>query len=77
MPKPIDTLVASLSVVLDASPLPYADKVAALTLARKALSPPSNSLDDWRKQRLARGPIGSSKKGEELRKGTKSKLSDT
>lgn len=76
-PSPTEALAAQLSTVLDASELPYGDKVQALTLARKALPAPSTGLDDWRKQRLARGPIGSAKKGEELRKGSKSKLSET
>lgn len=68
-----EQLADLLTAVLESSPLPYGDKVGALSVARKALQPPSDQLDDWRRQRAARGPVGSGKKTDAMREGLKTK----
>ena len=70
---PTQALAAEIGALLNASPLPYADKVQALALARTAIVPPvDDSLSDWRAKRAARGVVGSGKKADAMRELVKS-----
>lgn len=62
-------LAADLAEVLDASTLSTDEKIKALGVVRSHVVRPSASstLDEWRRERAALGPVGNSKKSEEMR----------
>lgn len=73
MPDKTRDLANAIVAAVAASGLGYDETVKALGIVRAGLSRQSTSTTDWRRDRVAQGPVGSGKKTDAMREDMKSK----